>query len=145
MYKVWPYAIALLVIISAIPVTLLGGDAESDDDDLPEWGVYVYMAGDNTLYQEVTDDLNEMKMVGSNDDLEIVALTDQLMDNDSHAYHVVKHDVEETALSEINSTWENEIDMGNGDTLRDFMVWATTEYPAQRKILIIWNHGSGWE
>ena len=144
MYRVWPYAIALLVIISAFPTTLTVGNAESEDS-LPEWGFYVYMAGDNTLYEEVTDDLNEMKMVGSNNNLEIVTLTDQLLGNDSHAYHVIKHGVEETTLSEINATWENEIDMGDGETLKDFMVWATTEYPAQRKILVIWNHGSGWK
>ena len=144
-YRVGPYAVALLIIISVFPTNLIVGYAESDEDSLPEWGFYVYMAGDNTLYEEVTDDLNEMKMIGSNENLEIVALTDQLLRNDSHAYHVIKHGVEETALSEINSTWENEIDMGEGDTLRDFMVWATTEYPAQRKILVIWNHGSGWE
>ena len=35
--------------------------------------------------------------------------------------------------------------MGKGETLRDFMIWATTEYPAQKRILVIWNHGSGWE
>ena len=144
MYRVWPYAIALLVIISAFPTTLTVGNAESEDS-LPEWGFYVYMAGDNTLYEEVTDDLNEMKMVGSNNNLEIVTLTDQLLGNDSHAYHVIKHGVEETPLSEINATWENEIDMGDGETLKDFMVWATTEYPAQRKILVIWDHGSGWK
>jgi len=144
-YRVWPYAIALLVIISAFPTTLPVGNAESDEDSLPEWGFYVYMAGDNTLYEEVTDDLNEMKMVGSNNDLEIVTLTDQLLRNDSHAYHVIKHGVEETPLSEINATWENEIDMGDGETLKDFMVWATTEYPTQRKILVIWDHGSGWK
>ncbi len=144
MYRVWLYAIALLVIISAFPTTLTVGNAESEDS-LPEWGFYVYMAGDNTLYEEVTDDLNEMKMVGSNNNLEIVTLTDQLLGNDSHAYHVIKHGVEETPLSEINATWENEIDMGDGETLKDFMVWATTEYPAQRKILVIWDHGSGWK
>ena len=144
MYRVWLYAIALLVIISAFPTTLTVGNAESEDS-LPEWGFYVYMAGDNTLYEEVTDDLNEMKMVGSNNNLEIVTLTDQLLGNDSHAYHVIKHGVEETTLSEINATWENEIDMGDGETLKDFMVWATTEYPAQRKILVIWDHGSGWK
>ena len=145
MYRVGAYAIALLVIISAFPTTLTIGNAESDEDNLPEWGFYVYMAGDNTLYEEVTDDLNEMKLVGSNSNLEIVALTDQLLGNDSHAYHVVKHGVEETSLSEINATWENEIDMGDGETLKDFMVWATTEYPAKRKILVIWDHGSGWK
>ena len=115
------------------------------DEEIPEWGIYVYMAGDNSLYEEVDDDLNEMKMVGSNENLEIVALTDQVPQGDSHAYHVVKHGLEETPLSQINSTWGDELDMGNGDTLRDFMIWATTEYPAQKKILVIWNHGSGWE
>ena len=115
------------------------------DDNIPEWGVYVYMAGDNTLYNELTDDLNEMKMVGSNEDLEIVALTDKIDNNDSHAYHILQHNLDEKDLDEINSTWENELDMGDGDTLRDFLIWASNEFPAKRKILIIWNHGSGWE
>ncbi|MDG1545155.1 MAG: clostripain-related cysteine peptidase, partial [Candidatus Poseidoniia archaeon] len=115
------------------------------EDDIPEWGFYVYMAGDNTLYDELTDDLNEMKMVGSNDNLEIVALTDKINDNDSHLYHVLKHNLVEKNLSEVNSTWQNELDMGNGDTLRDFLIWASDAFPAKRKILIIWNHGSGWE
>lgn len=117
----------------------------SAEDEIPEWGFYVYMAGDNTLYDELTDDLNEMKMVGSNDDLDIVALTDRLLDDDSKLYHVLKHNLVEKNLTEVNSTWGNELDMGNGDTLRDFLIWASDEFPAKRKILIIWNHGSGWE
>ena len=116
-----------------------------DSDEIPKWGIYIYMAGDNSLYEELDDDLNEMKMIGSNQDLEIVVLTDQVFAEDSHAYHVLKHELEETPLNEINSTWTNELDMGNGETLRDFMIWATTEYPAQKRILVIWNHGSGWE
>ena len=84
----------------------------SAEEEIPEWGFYVYMAGDNTLYDELTDDLNEMKMVGSNEDLEIVALTDKIDDDDSHAYHVMKHNLVEYNLSEINSTWQNELDMG---------------------------------
>ena len=71
----------------------------SADEEIPEWGFYVYMAGDNTLYNELTDDLNEMKMVGSNDNLEIVALTDKMGDNDSHMYHVLKHNLVEYNLS----------------------------------------------
>ena len=117
----------------------------SAEDEIPEWGFYVYMAGDNTLYDELTDDLNEMKMVGSNNDLNIVALTDRNLDDDSKLYHVLKHNLVEKNLTEVNDTWENELDMGNGDTLRDFLVWAANEFPAKRKILIIWNHGSGWE
>ena len=132
--------LAFVLVFTICPISY----AETDGK-IPEWGIYVYMAGDNSLYQEVDDDLNEMKMVGSNEDLEIVVLTDKTFQDDSHAYRVVKHDLEETPLNQINSTWGNELDMGNGDTLRDFLTWATTEYPAQKKILVIWNHGSGWE
>ena len=139
MKRVLLYAIAFFLIFPS------GNLSVAEVEDIPEWGFYVYMAGDNSLYEEVEDDLNEMKMVGSNDDLEIVVLTDQNMNDDSHAYHVIKHDLEETPLNEINSNWDNELDMGNGDTLRDFMIWASSEYPAQRKVLIIWNHGSGWK
>ena len=129
-----------MLLFSSSP--LICAEAE---EELPEWGVYIYMAGDNSLYQEVDNDLNEMKMVGSNANLEIVALTDQVPQDDSHAYHIVKHGLEETPLNQINSTWGNELDMGDGDTLRDFLIWATNEYPAQKRILVIWNHGSGWE
>lgn len=31
--------------------------------------------------------------------------------------------------------------MGNPDTLSDFIIWGTEEYPAENYFLIIWNHG----
>jgi hypothetical protein len=36
------------------------------------------------------------------------------------------------------------VDMGSADTLREFVRWARTNYPADRYALVIWNHGSGW-
>ena len=88
MKQVLLYAIAFLLIFPS------GNFSKAEIEDIPEWGFYVYMAGDNSLYEEVEDDLNEMKMVGSNDNLEIVVLSDQNMNDDSHAYHVIKHDLE---------------------------------------------------
>ena len=67
-----------MLVFTVNPLT----NAENKDQ-IPEWGIYVYMAGDNSLYEEVDDDLNEMKMVGSNSDLEIVALTNQVQQDDS--------------------------------------------------------------
>ena len=67
------------IIISFFLLSTIFGHSNytvSAEDEIPEWGFYVYMAGDNTLYDELTDDLNEMKMVGSNEDLNIIALTD---------------------------------------------------------------------
>ena len=31
--------------------------------------------------------------------------------------------------------------MGNPDTLRDFLTWGSQNYPAERNILVLWDHG----
>ncbi|MCH8274512.1 MAG: hypothetical protein IH851_06965, partial [Armatimonadetes bacterium] len=36
------------------------------------------------------------------------------------------------------------VDMGSPDTLRDFINWTMTFYPADRYVVVLWNHGSGW-
>jgi hypothetical protein len=36
-----------------------------------------------------------------------------------------------------------EIDMGEPQSLADFLRWGTTEFPARRYALVLWGHGSG--
>ena len=38
-----------------------------------------------------------------------------------------------------------ELDMGDWQTLRDFVEWGTGEFPADYYCLIIWDHGTGWQ
>ncbi|PYM52925.1 MAG: hypothetical protein DMD79_27460, partial [Candidatus Rokuibacteriota bacterium] len=42
-----------------------------------------------------------------------------------------------TALGETNT--------GDPAVLRDFVTWAVTSHPAERYMLVIWNHGAGWD
>ena len=85
----------------------------SAEEEIPEWGFYVYMAGDNTLYDELTDDLNEMKMVGSNEDLEIVALTDKI--DDLHYYTLyVKYGIGRTTYDASQEIRNNHITREEG-------------------------------
>jgi len=37
-----------------------------------------------------------------------------------------------------------EVNMGDPDTLTDFINWAKENYPASHYALILWNHGGGW-
>lgn len=37
-----------------------------------------------------------------------------------------------------------ELDMGDGATLSDFIVWAKQHYPADRYIMTMYDHGGGW-
>ena len=38
-----------------------------------------------------------------------------------------------------------EPDMSSGDTLAAFMEWAMEGWPAERYVLDLWDHGSGWQ
>ena len=108
MFRTRLAAIIIIALIFTDSPTLLINSSGDEEENIPEWGFYVYMAGDNSLHEQVEDDLNEMIMIGSNQNLEIVTLTDQRINNDSHAYHVTRDGLEETPLNQINNTWENE-------------------------------------
>ncbi len=42
------------------------------------------------------------------------------------------------------STGASTSDMGNVNTLSNFVKWGTSNYPADNLAVVIWNHGSGW-
>jgi hypothetical protein len=39
----------------------------------------------------------------------------------------------------------SEQNMADPATLTSFVNWATTNYPAEKYLLVIWNHGGGWK
>lgn len=43
----------------------------------------------------------------------------------------------------VNKWYMGELNMGNPDTLRDFIIWAREHFPAQHYYLAIANHGRG--
>ena len=38
-----------------------------------------------------------------------------------------------------------ETNTGDPKVLADFLQWGLTEYPAKRTMVVLWNHGSGWD
>jgi len=110
------------------------------------WTVLVYLAGDNgrflsSLEGEGVADLLEMKEVGSNEAIDIVAQFDAMSDHACRRYHLSKGgplagDIVQD-LGETNS--------GDAQVLLDFITWGVRSYPAQRYLLVLWNHGSGWK
>lgn len=104
-----------------------------------KWTIMVYLAGDNNLSDAGENDLGEMRLVGSSDDVNIVAQFDSEGDRGTNRYLIRQNGAgEEThALGEVDS--------GAPQTLIDFVAWAADRYPADRYALILWNHGSGWD
>lgn len=103
------------------------------------WTFMVYMAGFNNLSEFATKDLDEMRKVGSTDEVTVVVFVKQL-DSTSARYVVVGKDGRGERVEVVPDA-----DSGNPQTLIDFVRWVGEAAPADRYGLVVWNHGSGWQ
>ena len=102
----------------------------------------VYLAGDNNLSSAGAVDLKEMKKVGSTDRVNIVAQYDRA----GHEVQTMRYYLrKQTSLADDVVAHLGETNMGDPAVLEDFVTWATTNYPARRYMLVLWNHGAGWD
>ena len=105
-----------------------------------DWTVLVYMAGDNDLDSYAGADLREMKEVGSNQRVHIVVQCDRAIAG-AHRYYL-RHG---TTLREDELAALGTINTGDPRVLEAFLVWGLAAYPAKRTMVILWNHGNGWD
>ena len=59
--------------------------------------------------------------------------------------YLVQKDGDNSALSSQMLQDIGSVDMGDWHQLAEFGKWAKQNYPARHYMLIVWNHGSGWE
>ena len=116
------------------------------------WTIMLYMnADDKVLEQDIFIDLNEAELVGSSDRVNIVAQLDRYRggfrgDGDwteARRYYVTR----DNDLSRIGSRLVQnvgEVNSASPETLIDFATWAIANYPADKYVLIMSDHGMGW-
>ncbi len=101
----------------------------------------VYMAGDNNLDPEGSIDLMEMKKVGSTDSLNIVAQFDRAAGHVARRYYLKKGGiVTSDAVASLGA-----VNTGDPKSLEEFIQWGFNNYPANHYLLVLWNHGQGWD
>lgn len=107
-----------------------------------QWTIMVYLAGDNNLDGAGVTDLNEMKQVGSNAAINIVCQFDREGARlTTNRYYVTKGgSAEKDVVAKLGET-----NTGDPKVLADFINWSAKNYPAERYLLVLWNHGSGWD
>ena len=116
-----------------------------------EWTILCYLAGDNNLDGAAVEDINEMEMVGSTDQMNVVVQVDRAADynlNDDN-WRSTRRFYITTGLDRRKITSELLKDMGQTNTgdgrfITDFIRESVTDYPAGRYMLVLWNHGSGF-
>ena len=133
------------------------------------WTVMVYLAADTTLTNFAVESLKQMKARQS-DRINIVAELDlgqrvateryffgepSKVDVDRHAHvhfleaatnpDTIVHQMTDP-LSSISNNMVMQLEaqnVGDAETLTNFIDWSVREYPAIHYFLIIWGHGSG--
>ena len=117
-----------------------------------EWTIMVFGNGKNDLEPFLLKDLNEMEKIGSTDKVNIVVEAGRIDGYDAtdgdwkgvRRYRMTK-DTDTTKVTSKVVQDLGQVDMGSYQSVIDFAKWAKTAYPAKKYMLILWNHGSGWE
>lgn len=155
----------VMLFCSVLLILLLvvgGASAQS-----ASWTVMFYIDGDNNLEGDALTDLQELELIGSSDEVNIVVQVDRAEGfsagdgdwTDARRY-LVEYNPANTNINDIILEKFGDTDLttlgtrhleslgetNNGDTqtLIDFAEWAVTNYPAEKYALVFWNHGGTW-
>jgi len=156
-------SLMLLVTVFAFTVTAgngLNSSLEEDDRDLDEWTIMVYVAADNNLEEYGLADLVEMESIGSYEGVNILVLMDTIDVIDGSHWYVIDPVVDDEPFTHVDLETSThicdceevlgvggcpgELNMGDGETLKEFIVAGVNYAPAKKYMLVVWNHGGGW-
>jgi len=134
-------------------------------ENVTSWTYMAYWVGDMTVNspegKKLPGDvgmlrvLNTMELSGSTSEVNIIVQADDynIWGGDQGAFggtrrYYIKHDenLNELANYTLNEdVWYlEEQNMGDPQTLVDFITWATSNYPAEHYLLMLFSHGAGW-
>ncbi len=119
----------------------------------------VYISGDNNLEPYVVSDIEtELAPTGSSSNVQVVALADRTLADRTPGYDTSSGDWTGTLLFHVTDVngqamkavpanavadW-GERDLGDKQTLIDFVTWTKANYPADHYALYFWGHGWNW-
>ena len=132
------------------------GDADASDtveegagSKAQTWNVLIYMSSDNDLEASGIFDLEEILEVDSAPHLRFYIQVDRA----EKFYKLGLKDIKDWTgtkrlvvkdgkVEEVSDL--GEINMGKAESLRDFIIWGTGQYKADKNVFVMWNHGMGW-
>ena len=115
-----------------------------------KWTVLVFLDASNDLQPYSVLNMNQMERLGGNSDVRFVVQWKQYKPYfpdstfDGTRRYLVNKDSTDAITSTLISDLGTNVDMGNATTLRQFVDWGKSHYPADHTLLMLWDHGSGW-
>lgn len=139
--------IASLMIIVSILFYCIPVNAAKVDAVENEWTFFVYICGSDLESGGTNgyagDNISEMINGSSGTDIRFVVeaggsnCQNSYFSNDETRRYVI----EDGQIDQVGK--DTLMDMGEGDTLKEFLKWGTTSYPAEHMAVVIWDHGGG--
>lgn len=123
------------------PLTQLNGDGTDTVT------VMVYLNGSNleSDYGSATTDVEEMLQATGSEQVNVViqtVSTREWQDYDIASDRTQRYEIQDHDLVLVDDSLD-QMDCTEANTLSDFLVWSQENYPADRYMLILWNHGGG--
>lgn len=134
-----------IIAISSLLIMLWSCSKHHHDDPIPEpepqHTVLVYMAGENSLSDVLSDDIAEMAQ-GSlllNENQHLIAFVDSIGS-------AVKPYIAEFSGGTWRKVYQYDSDFSSADPdrLREAILWTANNYPSEDYGLVLWGHASGW-
>lgn len=122
------------------------GEPEDTGDANTTWTVLVYLCGSDLESEAglATDNLIELTGSDLGDNVKFVIQTGgakEWRNNVVTAKKIERYEAEPDGIAFVQDA--PLASMGEASTLADFITWGTETYPADRTMLIFWDHGGG--
>lgn len=157
-FKTSLFQLFLTALISAISLnyTLVpaGAQTASTPAVIADWTILSFLSADNDLEKNALFDINEMEAAGPAPNINLIIQLDRPQfgyndgaNNFGEAVRIkIQKDNDRVKItSPVVMKLGSSVNSGDPKTLSDFIEWGIKNYPAQRYMLVLWSHGSGWK
>lgn len=117
------------------------------------WTIMIYMANDSSTPLPSVDNINAMEAAPQAPGTAILVLRDEPGSGNSQILEIV-HDTAADQSGIVSQPVDDsgqvigptgEVNMASASTLTDFITFATSQWPANKYLLVLWGHGAGWD
>jgi hypothetical protein len=116
------------------------------------WSIFVFMNGDNNLEGFAIDDINEMERAIDTTKYNLIVELDRIpgYDNSNGDWtttrdYRITYDPNNDRIIRSQLLQDfGELNMGDPTTFINFVNRYINTYPAQKYLIILWDHGDGW-
>ncbi len=111
-----------------------------------KWSIFIYLCGTDleTYSSHGTNNLNQLLGLEIPDDVNIIVTTGGTEEWNIEGIDPNKLQRFQIKSGELVLLEEEQLEnMGDSRTLSDFLTWGVNKFPAEKNMVVLWNHGDG--